>query len=700
MSTRKGGDRNPDIGDILTPPKFLGPHSVALEYSLPSPLRMKQYRRWERTAQSELLSNIVPFGESPIVGLAFTFLNNGGEGGEDGEGGGDDVAVDSPPSSPVPLPLQHSQGQQPQRQREWGIFQVNEARDVFYQPFRMVTAGASKSVAPLFQPITPLTSAPYNTGPFLPSARTLNNTLTSQQPQHPETPDGIKAGVTQRPYKLVDFMKLFENIVGESKIKESGEEEEKKKNNNNKVVEEEGESDDDGDDESEEAEVLLMELYPDLVEFLGGGGVPKTLKEIQAFIRAEKQREVSLETLRGFLQERLQYEKLNNTINTNYHNNHNNEDEEGERVPKIVETHRIRDKGTRTRGVNSNPKTTTITRTTRTTVEAAGEDREPHIYYTLPLGLLSEFTDYHTLRDTSAAEEGESQRAGDMVSQGDPFSTPLGTPIPFMPPPYSQGDWGTPSSTSYFASQFGGLAFPLATPQHPTTNTAKSSSKKSEPFKRPPYLEGIKRLAPLWVERETAFFKKSFPGKRLSAIRANRGRVPVPPPPSVPRVARKRTEGIRIQGIVDNPGDSDDGIVRVSQSDPAWDLAQGRKKRKRQETPQDGGGDEEVNPPAFKIPRKPTDMPPRPSLAVTASTTTTTTTPASLDPVFLTPVVPASTSRRGEFDDVDNSATTTASQQQQQPTSPSSYLTPPVIVARAKNTSKPPPSRRRRTLGF
>ena len=197
---------------------------------------------------------------------------------------------------------------------------------------------------------------------------------------------------------------------------------------------------------------------------------------------------------------------------------------------------------------------------------------------------------------------------------------------------------------------------------------------------------------------ETAFFKKSFPGKRLSALRANRGRVP--PPPSVPRVARRRTEGIRIQGIVDNPGNTYDGIVRVSQSDPAGDLAQGRKKRKRQETPQDGGGDEEVNPPAFKIPRKPTDMPPRPSLAVTASTTTTTTTPASLDPVFLTPVVPASTSRRGEFDDVDNSATTTASQQQQQPTSPSSYLTPPVIVARAKNTSKPPPSRRRRTLGF
>ena len=112
MSTRKGGDHNPDIGDILTPPKFSGPHSVA------SPLRMKQYRRWERTAQSELLSNIVPFGESPIVGLAFSFLNNGG--GECGGGGGDDVILDSPPSSPVPLPLRHSQGQQPQRQRESG----------------------------------------------------------------------------------------------------------------------------------------------------------------------------------------------------------------------------------------------------------------------------------------------------------------------------------------------------------------------------------------------------------------------------------------------------------------------------------------------------------------------------------------------------------------------------------------------------
>ena len=195
---------------------------------------------------------------------------------------------------------------------------------------------------------------------------------------------------------------------------------------------------------------------------------------------------------------------------------------------------------------------------------------------------------------------------------------------------------------------------------------------------------------------ETAFFKKSFPGKRLSALRANRGRVP--PPPSVPRVARRRTEGIRIQGIVDNPGNTYDGIVRVSQSDPAGDLAQGRKKRKRQEALQDGNGDE-GNLPAFKIPRKPIDLPPRPSLAVTTTTTTkTAATPASLEPVFLTPVVPAS-SRRGEsFDDIDNTTATTASQQQ--PTSPSSYLTPPVIVARAKNASKSPPSRRRRTLGF
>lgn len=264
------------------------------------------------------------------------------------------------------------------------------------------------------------------------------------------------------------------------------------------------------------------------------------------------------------------------------------------RVPKIVETHRIRHKGTRTRGNNKNPMTM---KTTRTTLEAAGEDREPHIYYTLPLGLLSGSSPTTMHSETPPLlQRLKRERASEWeirCLRVTPSRPHWGHPSPSWPR-HSRRATGAPHPPLP-ASQADSAASPSLSPPH------NIPPKRQKLLRRKPnpvnglLIWKVSNTSRLFGSNgRTAFFKKSFPGKRLSAaLRANRGRVP--PPSSVPRVARRRTEGIRIQGIVDNPGDTNDQIVRVSQSDPAWDLAQGRKKRKRQETPQDGDGDE-VNP--------------------------------------------------------------------------------------------------------